>query len=80
MRELGECEDTVVFYESKYRIAKALGELGEAIGERPLVVARELTKKFETLYRGTAASIAIQLADDETLGEFVVVVAPKNWK
>lgn len=78
-RELSTCEDTVVFYESKYRIGKALAELGEAIGDRPLVVARELTKKFETLYRGTAQDIAAQLANDETLGEFVVVVAPKNW-
>lgn len=83
-RECAESEDTVVFYESKYRIAKCLQELGAALEvagtpDRPMVVARELTKKFETFYRGTTAQIVTQLAEDETLGEFVVVVGPKNW-
>ncbi len=79
-RELTECKDTVVFYESKHRIAKALVSLGEVAPTRPLVVGRELTKKFETLYRGTASAIASHLVGDDTLGEFVIVVGPKNWK
>jgi len=79
-RELVGCEDTVVFYESKHRIEKTIVALTEAIGERPILVARELTKKFETLYRGTAAEIAARLVGDDLLGEFVVVVSPKNWK
>lgn len=83
--DLAATEDTVVFYESKHRILKAMQQLREALekGEtpnRPLLVARELTKKFETLYRGTAAQIEPQLVGDNGLGEFVVVVAPRDWR
>jgi 16S rRNA (cytidine1402-2'-O)-methyltransferase len=84
-RELSECSDTVVFYEAKFRIAKALAQLAAAFAvaqtpDRPVVVGRELTKKFETIYRGTASEVAAALEADTTLGEFVVVVAPKVWK
>lgn len=82
--EVAESGETVVFYESKYRIAKALGELSavfSAVGtpDRPVLVARELTKKFETLYRGTVTQVAASVGTDAP-GEFVVVVGPKNWK
>ncbi len=84
-RELSECPDTVVFYEAKYRIAKALTQLAAAFAiaqtpDRPVAVGRELTKKFETIYRGTASEVAAALEADTTLGEFVVAVAPKVWK
>lgn len=83
--ELAQYPDTVVFYESKFRIIKTLTQLQqacEAIGtpERPVLVARELTKQFETLYRGTANEVLTQLNNNKVLGEFVVVVAPKRWK
>lgn len=71
---IADIEETVVFYESKHRIEKALQSLVQTIGERPIMVARELTKQFETLYRGTPADCIEQLALDKTLGEFVVVV------
>ena len=66
--------DTLVFYESKHRIEKALTELASAIGDRQVIVARELTKQFETIYRGTAQECLLQLQRDKTLGEFVIVV------
>lgn len=80
-RELAAYPDTVVFYEAKFRIAKALAQLDGALTaagtpDRPVMVARELTKKFETLYRGTAQQVAAALEADATLGEFVVVVGP----
>ncbi len=83
--ELAEAEDTLVFYESKHRIAKTLEQLAgavEAAGtpERPVVVARELTKQFETFYRGTARHVADALAADDSRGEFVIIVGPKRWK
>ena len=77
--DLAACPDAVVFYESKHRITKALQSLVEAMPERPLVVARELTKQFETIYRGAAAAILATLGT-EPRGEFVVVVAPHGWK
>jgi len=80
-RELASFPDTVVFYEAKFRIAKALTQLAGALEtagtpDRQVVVARELTKKFETIYRGTAPQVAAALLADSTLGEFVVVVGP----
>lgn len=75
-------EDTVVFYESKHRILKALEELKEfsAIGQRQMMIGRELTKQFETIYRGTIDEIMIKLNNhkDNLLGEFVVVIGPRE--
>ena len=75
-------DDTVVFYESKYRILKALEELKEysAIGNRQLVIGRELTKQFETIYRGTADQLILKLNShkDNLLGEFVVVIEARR--
>ncbi|OGN08064.1 MAG: 16S rRNA (cytidine(1402)-2'-O)-methyltransferase [Candidatus Yanofskybacteria bacterium RIFCSPHIGHO2_01_FULL_45_42] len=77
--QISQAKQTIVFYESKYRILKALKELKDIakIGERPLIVARELTKQFETIYRGTADEILMHLGRGNVLGEFVVVVSPK---
>jgi len=73
-------DDTIVFYESKYRILKALEELQKfsMIDQRPMLVARELTKQFETIYRGTADQIMLKLNKDNVLGEFVVVIGPRK--
>ncbi len=85
LHEAAEYEMTVVFYESKYRIDKCLSELQTAFEtagctERPIMVARELTKKFETLYRGTVTQVATALKEDKELGEFVVVIGPRKWR
>ncbi len=83
-KSIAEMEGTVVFYESKHRILKALKELREItqIGNRPMLVARELTKQFETFYRGTAYDIELELGKNQNnlLGEFVVVIGPKPRK
>ena len=80
-KKLNDIGDTIVFYESKYRILKAMEELRSIsqIGDRSLMVARELTKQFETIYRGTVDEIERQLKlnKNQTLGEFVVVVNTK---
>ncbi len=68
----------VIFYESPYRIIKTLKELGSLVGNREIVVCRELTKKFETIYRGTTEEVLNQLEKSETKGEFVVVVEGKK--
>lgn len=72
--EIAAREETQVFYESKHRIEKALAELTERLGDRPIIVARELTKQFETIYRGAAAECLARLRQDKILGEFVVAV------
>lgn len=67
---------TVAFYESPKRLTATLGDLIEVCGEtRPASVSRELSKRFETTYRGSLAEVREQLGD-EVRGECVVVVGP----
>lgn len=68
---------TLVFYESAHRIAESLADLRAAFGdERPAVVARELTKLFETVLDGTLAQLQAKVEADanQRKGEFAIVV------
>ena len=69
---------TLVFYEAPHRLVETLRDLAETFGEeREAAVARELTKRFETTYRGTLAELARRSTSDVdmTRGELVVLVA-----
>lgn len=80
LKQLSDEERTIVLYESTYRIKKLIDELAEYMPERFIVVCRELTKKFEEVIRGAVISVQSELNDHTLKGEFVVVIAPKNWK
>ncbi len=70
---------TVVLYEAPHRILEALADLQELLGDRNVVVARELTKIHEEFLRGTALSIRKELVRRSVLkGEFVVLVGPSE--
>jgi 16S rRNA (cytidine1402-2'-O)-methyltransferase len=66
---------TLALYESPYRIEKLLGELNEVFPDRTVVLARELTKKFEEFLRGTPAELLALVAKRSLKGEFVVLVS-----
>lgn len=68
---IAQQKETVVLYESPHRITKTLTQLSEYIAEKEIIVCRELTKKFETIYRGTIESILSTLKEK---GEFVVII------
>lgn len=69
---------TVIFYESPHRIIKALTSLSEVLDNtRRVIVGRELTKQFETIYRGSIHEVLQVLQNDIIKGEFVVVVEGK---
>jgi 16S rRNA (cytidine1402-2'-O)-methyltransferase len=76
IQRLAAVPGTVVIYESPYRIEKLVSELATAIPDRQIAVGRELTKKFEEFWRGTAAEIAASMGKRTLKGEFVVLVAP----
>lgn len=80
LKQLAEEERTLVLYESTYRIKKLLEEINEYMPLRQIVVARELTKKFEETWRGTASEILNGYENKISKGEFAVIVAPLNWK
>ena len=70
---------TVVIYESVHRIEKLVKEFSELFPERTIVVCRELTKKFEEIWRGKASDLFSSLNDKTIKGEFVVLIAPQDW-
>jgi 16S rRNA (cytidine1402-2'-O)-methyltransferase len=75
LEALREFAGTLVLYESPYRIEKLLTELAEVFPNRQVVLARELTKKFEEFLRGTPAEL-LEVAKKRSLkGEFVVMVS-----
>jgi len=74
-QRIKEISQTIVFYESPHRIVKTLRELKEALGnQEKIVVCRELTKKFEIIYRGSVEEILEQIGDGKIKGEFVVIL------
>ena len=67
---------TLVFYELPHRLGASLADMAATLGDRPAVMARELTKAFETVRRGSLASLAADFADVAPKGEIVVLVGP----
>ncbi|WP_237217704.1 16S rRNA (cytidine(1402)-2'-O)-methyltransferase [Falsiroseomonas oryziterrae] len=68
---------TLIFHEAPHRLAEALAALAEGLGpDRPAAVARELTKRFEEVRRGSLADLAAHYATHEALGEICIVVGP----
>lgn len=66
---------TIVLYESPYRIHKTLAQLKEVVGERTIVITRELTKFYEEIIRGTATEIINKLQGKKVKGEITLVIA-----
>jgi len=78
-KEIAGSERTVVFYESPHRILKSIESLKKYIGERKIVIARELSKIYEQVVSGTPAEVGEYFKDnaDKVRGEFVVMVSAK---
>lgn len=74
LAEIKESKRPVIFFESVHRILKALESLSDC--EKKLIIGRELTKTFETIYRGQAKDILEILQKDKSQlkGEFVIIV------
>ena len=73
-KKIAESEHTVVFYESPHRLKKTLQQLNEFVKpETKVTVAKELTKIYETFYRGTLAEV-IKMLPENVKGEYVVMV------
>ena len=65
---------TLIFYEAPHRIEKTMNDIMEVMGDRVVSLSREISKKFESVYRGNISSLLPTLKDIK--GEFVVVVSP----
>ena len=68
---------TIAFFESPMRITKTLRLATPVLGDRPVVVAREMTKLHETMHRGTAATLVVEFTARPPRGECTVVVGAR---
>lgn len=65
---------TIAFFESPHRILETLEDIREILGERKMVLCRELTKLYEEVIRGTVGEILQQLKGREIRGEFTIIL------
>lgn len=76
LQSLNASRETIVAYESPYRLAETLAQIADVMGaERRVCVARELSKKFERFYRGGAGELRDHFATDNPRGEVTLVIA-----
>jgi len=66
----------MIFYEAPHRIIDTLETMKSVLGNRKISISREITKKFEEVYRGTIAEVIEQTVDIK--GEIVIVVSPEK--
>lgn len=76
LEALAAIPGSIVLFESPSRIADALADVAAVLDDREVVVARELTKRFEEVRRGLAAVLAAELDAHPIKGEIVLVIAP----
>lgn len=77
LQPLAQLAHTLVIYESPHRIVECLADIADIVGDtRPMTLARELTKRFETVLHGTVNEVAAAVSEDsnQQRGEFVLVL------
>lgn len=72
LEEIKNLKTTLIFYEAPHRIIKTLNDIKEVLGNRQISISREISKKFEEVYRGTIEEVIKEL--DEVKGEIVLIV------
>ncbi len=75
LTDLREEKRTLIFYESPHRIIRFLQDMLEVFGDRQVAIARELTKKFEEIFRGKMTEAIEKLQRTPPRGEFTIVIA-----
>jgi len=80
LQALADREETLIFFESPFRIVKMLQDAMEVLGDREAAVARELTKKFEEVLRGNLSELIRDMTQKPRKGEMVVLISGKDRK
>ncbi len=78
--ELESVRETLIFYESPHRISETLSDILEILGDREMVLTRELTKAYEEIIRGKVSEILNQVGDRTLKGEITLVISGKTRK
>ena len=80
LEQLKETRETLIFYESPHRILETLKDILDILGNREIVFARELTKIYEEVLRGSVSEIQSQIAGKKIRGEITLIVSGKTRK
>lgn len=80
LRSLAGETRTILFYEAPHRIKATLTDLREILGDREIVLAREVTKVYEEFLRGPISEVSAQLEQKKVLGEITLVVKGSDRK
>ncbi len=73
---MSDLPGTLVLYEAPHRLLQTLSDIHEVLGERQVIVARELTKMYEECIRGTVSEVIASVSQGIVRGEVVVLIAP----
>jgi 16S rRNA (cytidine1402-2'-O)-methyltransferase len=73
-----ESPHTLIFYESPYRLVAFLEDALAVFGDRPAAITNDMTKKFETVYRGTLAELGLKMGSEKILGEYCVMIGGRE--
>jgi 16S rRNA (cytidine1402-2'-O)-methyltransferase len=80
LKQLKEVRETLIFYESPHRLAETLKDILETLGDREMVLTRELTKVYEEVLRGRVSQIRSQIGERKLKGEITLVIEGKTRK
>lgn len=78
LEELKSIKATMIFYEAPHRIIKTLDNMKSVLGDRKISISREISKRYEEVYRGKISEILEMMVDVK--GEIVIVVEGNNFK
>ena len=80
LKQLEEVRETLIFYESPHRLAETLKDILETLGDREMVLTRELTKVYEEVLRGRVTEIRSHIAERKLKGEITLVIEGNTRK
>lgn len=80
LEQLKEIKETIILYESPHRVKETLRDILEILGDRDIVLARELTKLYEEVLRGKISEILNKIEARKIKGEITLVISGKNLK
>ncbi len=80
LKQLEEERETLVCYESPHRISEALKDILDVLGDREIVLAREMTKVYEEIFRGRVSEILTWIRERKLKGEITLVISGKTRK
>jgi len=80
LKQLEEVRETLILYESPHRLSETLNDIFETLGDREMVLTRELTKAYEEVLRGKVSEIKKQIGERNLKGEMTLVISGKTRK